>query len=297
MNSELFYHKTVLVNEVLEYLRPQPGKTYIDATFGSGGHTRAILQAEPTCRVIAFDWDQRALDTYGPALQEEFGDRLTLIWGNFALLYKLVKIHNIHDVDGILADFGTSQVQITTRPGFSVYRNTELDMRMSPAHQKITAAEILNKSSEEKLRELFFQFGQERNAKQIAAAIVEQRILKPFRMTNDLAELVARVSPANSRRIHPATLVFQALRIYVNKELDNITAFLAAALSTLNSSGKLVCISFHSLEDRLVKQFFKEKESEQLVEILTPSMVSASEQELQNNPSARSACLRAIAKR
>ena len=160
MTETHIIHKSVLVKEVLEYLNPQPHKTYLDVTFGAGGHTRAILQAEPTCKVIALDWDQKSLDTFGPALQEEFGDRLHLIWGNFALLYKLAKEHQISNVDGILADFGTSQMQIFERPGFSFSRNTPLDMRMSPSHQKVTAAELLNKSTEDKLREIFFQFGQ-----------------------------------------------------------------------------------------------------------------------------------------
>ncbi len=297
MTEKQLVHKTVLVDEVLEYLDPKPGHVYLDATFGSGGHTRAILEREPKCSVISLDWDQVALDTYGPALKEEFGDRLTLIWGNFALLYKLVRENKIKRIDGVLADFGTSQIQIINRPGFSVHRDTPLDMRMSPAHQKITAAELLNKGTEEKLREIFWQFGQERNARQIAAAIVQERVIKPFRTTKQLADLIERVSPNKNRRIHPATQVFQALRIYVNKELDNISAFLAAATSALDEQGRLVCISFHSLEDRLVKQFFKEKEREGILNILTPHMISASEEELRENPSSRSACLRAAEKR
>jgi len=142
-----FYHKSVLVNEVLEYLDPKPGGVYLDATFGSGGHTRAILEAEPQCTVIACDWDSVSLETYGHPLQEEFPGRLRLIWGNFALLYKLLKKEQVDQLDGILADFGTSQMQITQRPGFSIYRDTDLDMRMSPAHQKTTAAEIVNKAT------------------------------------------------------------------------------------------------------------------------------------------------------
>ena len=112
MSEKQLLHKTVLVKQVLEYLNPQAGKTYLDATFGSGGHTRAILEREPNCSVVALDWDQLALDTYGPALKEEFGDRLTLVWGNFALLYKLLRENKINGLDGILADFGTSQIQI-----------------------------------------------------------------------------------------------------------------------------------------------------------------------------------------
>src|SRR5438552_2568395 len=140
-------HKSVLVTEVLSYLNPQPGGTYLDVTFGSGGHTRAILEKDPTCNVVAFDWDSVSIETYGPALQEEFPGRLRLVWGNFALLYRLLKKEKIHLVDGILADFGTSQMQIFERPGFSIFRDTLLDMRMSPSHQKITAADVVNKAS------------------------------------------------------------------------------------------------------------------------------------------------------
>jgi len=289
-------HKSVLVQEVLEYLNPQPGKVYLDVTFGAGGHTRAILEREPNCSVIAMDWDTRAIEMFGEPLKEEFGDRLTLLWGNFSLLYKILKKERIDSVDGILADFGTSQVQITQRAGFSVYRSTPLDMRMSPAHQKLTAEIVLNQSSELKLRELFWQLGEERYAKQIANAIIAFRQKKPIQTTDQLAAIIEKAVPHNPRvrsRIHPATRVFQALRIYVNNELDNIHSFLPVALDLLNPHGRLVCISFHSLEDRIVKQFLKDKEAITKVQILTPKVVTASVEELKQNPSARSACLRA----
>jgi len=299
MAHEEVVHKSVLVEEVLTYLDPQPGKTYLDVTFGVGGHSRAILQANPDTRVIALDWDQQALDVYGERLVEEFGpERVRLLWGNFALLYKILKNAGIKSVDGILADFGTSQNQIFQKDGFSVYRDTLLDMRMSPSHQKITAAELLNKATEEKLREIFYEYGQERYAPQIARAIVEYRAQKVIKTTGQLADLIEKAAPAKAKkRIHPATQVFQALRIYINKELENITSFLSAAIPALNPGGNLVCISFHSLEDRLVKQFFKTKEQEGMLTILTPDVVTASEDELKRNPSARSACLRAAKKR
>ncbi|MFZ5954405.1 MAG: 16S rRNA (cytosine(1402)-N(4))-methyltransferase RsmH [Candidatus Dependentiae bacterium] len=285
-------HKAVLTKQVIEYLDPQPGKTYLDVTFGSGGHTRAILEKEPMCKVVAVDWDTRAFDLFSGPLIEEFGGRLTLLWGNFAHLYKTLKKAGIEKVDGILADFGTSQVQISQRAGFSVYKDTPLDMRMSPAHQKMTAAEVLNKSSEEKLRELFFQLGEERNAKAIARAIVNQRQKEKFRTTGQLVDLIERVVPVKGRsRIHPATKVFQALRIYVNDELNNIQALLSTALTILNPEGRLVCVSFHSLEDRLVKQFIAQHKD--VLENLTPKVVVAEPDELRINPSARSAKLRA----
>ncbi len=288
-------HKSVLVDEVLEYLDVQPGKVYLDVTFGAGGHTRQILEKEPNCTVIAMDWDTVSLDTYGPPLQEEFPGRLKLVWGNFALLYKVLKKEDIKFVDGILADFGTSQMQITSRPGFSVYKNSLLDMRMSPPHHKVTAINVINEASEKELRDIFWEFGQERYTKKIVAAILQDRQKKRITTTKQLAQLIERVVPAaKKQKIHPATRVFQALRIFVNKELDNIVSFLSAAMRILKPSGRLVCISFHSLEDRLVKQFFLEKSREQLVEILTKKVVTASEKELEENPSSRSAKLRAI---
>jgi 16S rRNA (cytosine1402-N4)-methyltransferase len=296
--SSKLLHKPVLIQEVLAYLDPMPGKVYLDVTFGTGGHTRAILEAAPQCQVIAMDWDQLALENYGVAMQEEFGERLSLVWGNFSLLYKILKKEGVDSVDGILADFGTSQVQIAERPGFSIYNDTPLDMRMSPPHQSVTAEHVIAKSSEEKLREIFFQLGEESYAKEIARAIVfaRNRSKRRISTTGELAAIIEKAVPFRRRGIHPATKVFQALRIYINHELDNINAFLPSAIDLLNSSGRLVCISFHSLEDRLVKTFFKKQEQEDVLEILTPKVVEASEQELRANPSSRSAKLRAARK-
>jgi len=291
-------HKPVLVQEVLTYLDPQPGRVYLDVTFGTGGHTRAILEREPTCRVIAMDWDNVVLEAFGVPMQEEFGDRLTILWGNFALLYKILKKENINAVDGILADFGTSQVQLMDRPGFSMFTDTPLDMRMSPPHQQVTAAHLLNKASGEKLREIFWQLGEERAAKQIVYAIMEARKKKWIATTGQLVKIIESVVPRSKKsRIHPATRVFQALRLYVNRELNNITAFLPIAIEFLKPEGRLVCISFHSLEDRIVKTFFKEKEKADLIEILTPHIVIGTKEEVQENPSARSAKLRAAQKK
>ena len=294
MTEEKFYHKSVLVKEVLHYLSVKPRATYLDVTFGSGGHTRAILEQDPNCNVIALDWDSVSLETYGPPLQEEFPGRLKLVWGSFALLYKILKKEKIGLVDGILADFGTSQMQIVQRPGFSFRIDTPLDMRMSPGHQKLTAEQILKDSSELKLAEIFWQLGQERYSRQIARAIVQERKKKRIKTTRQLAQIVERVVPRSKKeRIHPATRVFQALRIYINKELDNIHSFLPAALKALKPGGRLVCISFHSLEDGIVKDFFRQKAQFSEIEILTPKVVAPSKEEIEINPASRSAKLRA----
>lgn len=283
------YHKPVLVQEVIDYLAIKPHGVYLDVTFGGGGHTRAILEAEPTCSVVACDWDTIALETNGYPLQEEFPGRLTLLWVNFAQIDKKLKKEGIEHVDGILADFGTSQNQLTERAGFSFMQDTPLDMRMSPSHQKVTAYEVVNKSSEAKLYEIFKYLGEEHRARLFARLIVAERTKKSIKTTRQLALLIEKVSPRDGSRIHPATKIFQALRIYVNKELDNIRSFFAAAMRILNPEGRLLCISFHSLEDRLVKDFFKQ---EDCLEVITSKVVVATPEEVKQNPSSRSAKLR-----
>ncbi len=288
------YHKTVLVNEVLSYLNPQPHKLYCDVTFGSGGHTRAILERQPECKVVALDWDAKSIEAYAPALEEQYHDRLLMLWGNFSQLYRILKKAKIEKIDGILADFGTSQMHIKERPGFSFYKDSPLDMRMSPAHQQTTAEYVVNKFSEEKLCELLWQLGQESHAKKIAHAIVEARKNKKITTTRELAIIVEKTVPKNKQgaKIHPATRVFQALRMHVNHELNNIYGFLSSAMQVLRPHGLLLCISFHSLEDRIVKRFFKDKAAEGQLEIITKKVITATPEERAHNPSSRSAKLR-----
>lgn len=290
-------HKSVLTSEVLHYLDPQPDKTYIDVTFGCGGHTRAILAHEPRCKIIALDWDKKSLEKYALPLQAEFGDRLKIIWGNFGNLYKLLKKAGITQVDGIIADFGTSQEQIHQRDGFSFRNDTPLDMRMSPPHTYFKAADVINKFPQQKLQKLFFELGEERYAKKIAHAIVIQRKKQPIATTGKLARLIEAIvpkRPPTKRSLHPATRVFQALRIFVNKELINIKKLLESAQALLKPEGRLVCISFHSLEDRLVKQFLHDNSNE--ITSITKKPITASEEEITRNRSCRSAKLRAATK-
>lgn len=286
-----YQHKTVLIREVIEYLSPKPGGVYIDATFGGGGHTRALLLQEPTCRVIACDWDKNALELNRDKMQEEFPGRVEFIWGNFAQLPHHMKNFAIKRVDGVLVDFGTSQFQIATAPGFSFAVDLPLDMRMSPSHYTVTAASIVNQASEQELAEIFWRYGEERQSRRIARAIVEFRVKKRIKMTSDLVEIVTSVIPVKRGMIHPATRVFQALRIVVNHELENIETFLKHLPLVLVPGGIVVCISFHSLEDRIVKHHFREHKDE--FKELTRRVVVASPQELAANPSSRSAKLRA----
>jgi len=285
------YHKSVLTREVLTYLDPKPHKIYVDATFGGGGHTRAILEYEPNCKIIAIDWDKASHELNGHELEAEFPDRIKLVWGNFAQITQLLKKIGVTQIDGILADFGTSQYQITEKEGFSFSVDSPLDMRMSPGHYKITAAEIVNKATEQEIADILYQFGEESAARRIARAIITHRTeIGYIKTTKELAGIVARVVKPFSRRMHPATKTFQALRIFVNNELNNIKSLLTQSIDLLAPEGRLVCISFHSLEDRLVKQYLKQHEDQFL--ILTKKVVVAQSDELSQNPSSRSAKLR-----
>jgi 16S rRNA (cytosine1402-N4)-methyltransferase len=289
------YHIPVLMDEVLEGLALKPKGVYFDATFGGGGHSSMLLEADPTIKVIGFDWDQNAIDNAQPLL-EKYGDRLQLIWGSFAHLYKLIKKNNLPQPHGVLADFGTSQFQIHERDGFSVFNNTKLDMRMSQSHFKVTAADIVNHAAPEELRQIFWRYGEERNAKKIVELIEEVRRKKKITTTKQLADLVSKVT-LKKGKIHPATRVFQALRIVVNKELENIEAFLPAAFNALRSGGRLACISFHSLEDRPVKMFYKEKVDLLQGVAISKKPIIATEGEIERNAASRSAKLRVIEKK
>lgn len=291
-------HIPVLLEEVLEALNPQPGETYIDATLGGGGHTRAILTKQPECKVIGLDWDKTVIDTTGKALQSEFPGRFIPLYGNFAKIKDILTKAGYTKVQGILADFGTSQMQIRNTPGFSVYQDSALDMRFSPGMFYHTAHGVVNRFTEEHLAQIFYDFGGESRGRKIARAIVERRKIKKFETTKDLADFIADMTPGAYHKIHPATKVFQALRIFVNEELDNIASFLRNGTTLLDVGGRLVCISFHSLEDRMVKQFFKEKSTNPQpgkphFEMVTKGACMASAEELERNRSARSARLRA----
>lgn len=301
MTDNNTYHKPVLVREVLEHLALKPSATYVDVTFGGGGHTRAILEAEKTAHVVALDWDSVAIEKNAPAVAEQYPDRFSWVWGNFAHIERLLPRVDVQCVDGVLADFGTSQYQIHNKEGFSFAVDTPLDMRMSPAHQQVTAADIINHAPEQELANIFYEYGEERLSRVFARAIVESRVKKPVTTTRELALLIEKATPQRgwkAQKIHPATRVFQALRIAVNKEFENIRAFLNGALHVLRPGGRLVCISFHSLEDRIVKTFFQEVARGLLpgyeIKIVTAKVVTAQPDELEENRSSRSAKLRAI---
>ncbi|MBI2352978.1 16S rRNA (cytosine(1402)-N(4))-methyltransferase RsmH [Candidatus Dependentiae bacterium] len=297
MKHEKQNHIPVLTTEVLSFLNIKPEEIYVDATLGGGGHSRAILKANSTCKVIGIDWDSTVISNTGQELALQYPERFFPVWGNFSKINQLVKKAGFDHVHGIIADFGTSQIQISNTEGLSIYKDSFLDMRLSAAHTKTTAYDVVNFASEKELADIFYTYANESHGRSIARAIVETRKHKKISTTFELAKLITSVVPYGNKKIHPATKTFQALRIFVNKELDNIESFLKNAMTILTNNGRLICISFHSLEDRIVKQFFKSR-TEQLypetfIEILTKNACMASPEELKSNKSARSARLRA----
>ncbi|MBE9076513.1 16S rRNA (cytosine(1402)-N(4))-methyltransferase RsmH [Romeria aff. gracilis LEGE 07310] len=279
-----FSHVPVLSQPVIAALQPQPGGRYLDATVGGAGHSRLILQAVPTgeIKLVAIDRDGAAL----AAAQERlaaFSDRVSFWRGNFAE-YAPGSLK----FDGILADLGVSSAHLDqAERGFSFRQSASLDMRMDQ-RQALTAAEIVNHWEEKALADTFYQYGEERLSRRIARRIVEQR---PFQTTVELADAIAYSVPAKYRhgRIHPATRVFQALRIAVNQELAGLETFLAKAPDWLRPGGRLVVISFHSLEDRIVKHTLR---GDERIQVITKKPIVATSAEISENPRSRSAKLR-----
>ncbi|MDB9305835.1 MULTISPECIES: 16S rRNA (cytosine(1402)-N(4))-methyltransferase RsmH [Cyanophyceae] len=277
-----FLHVPVLSQEVVEGLAVRPGGHYLDATVGGGGHSRLILEAATDVRLTAIDQDEDALGAAQKHLAE-FGDRVEFIHSNFSA-YK----YSPNTFDGILADLGVSSYHLDQpERGFSFRHAANLDMRMNQ-QQSLTAADVINEWDEAELADIFFKYGEERLSRRIARRIVEKR---PFQTTTELAEAIAYSVPRQYRygRIHPATRVFQALRIVVNDELKALETFLDQAPNSLVPGGRIAIISFHSLEDRPVKHGLR---NSPLVNVLTKKPITALEEELGNNPRSRSAKLR-----
>jgi len=276
-----FIHIPVLGVEVVEGLAVQAGSHYLDATVGGGGHSRLILAAAPDVRITAIDQDEQAIAA-AEAKLAEFGDRVQFRRSNFA------EFQPSEQFDGIIADLGVSSAQFDTADrGFSFRLEAPLDMRMDQ-RQTLTAAEVINTWDEAKLADIFYHYGEERLSRRIARRIVERR---PFHTTTELAEAIAYSVPRAYRygRIHPATRVFQGLRIAVNRELAVLETFLQQAPTWLKPEGRIGIISFHSLEDRLVKHAFKDSE---LLTVLTKKPIVPQEAELEANSRSRSAKLR-----
>lgn len=285
-------HQPVLLEEVIHWLAPGPGGTYVDGNLGLGGHAAAILERSgPTGRLLGFDWDEQAL-VHARRRLAPFAERAVLVQRNFIELENVMAELAINRIDGLLLDLGLSSLQLAPGGdrGFSFQGTEPLDMRMDRRSGR-TAAELLQELSAEELADIFYYYGEERQARRIAARIVEQRRHTPLLDTGQLAALVAESIPRrfHPHKIHVATRVFQALRIAVNRELENLEKILALTPPHLRPGGRFCVISFHSLEDRLVKRAFR---ADPRLRVLTPKPVLPQAQEVQSNPRARSARLR-----
>lgn len=308
-------HLPVMLDEVLAYVEPRPHGRYLDCTFGGGGYARAILNAAP-CLLWAIDRDFSAIKRGFKLSREYIAQRgyspLHMLNGTFGHIASLCTQAGQRQFDGIVMDLGVSSYQIDDpKRGFSFKKDGPLDMRMGCNGK--SAQDVINQSSEEELADIFYHYGEERHSRRVARFIIEQRQISPINDTTRLANIIRSAIPHKKHsKIDPATRVFQALRIAVNDELNELEAGLKGALSLLAPGGRLVVVSFHSLEDRIVKRIFKEvtktkpkvsryvplpyeeNDSKEIYHLLTRKIVTPQEHEIQHNPRSRSALLRAI---
>jgi len=286
-------HASVMTAEVIQFLRPERGGLFVDCTVGYGGHTAALLEAGAT-RVVGFDRDRQALAAAGERLKP-WHDRVELIHADFRELDGALDGRGVETVDGAVADLGVSSMQLDGEGrGFSFQRDEPLDMRMDQSAGE-TAADLVARASERELADVIFEFGEERYSRRIARALTEARSLEPILTTGRLASVVRRAIPVRGHaRIDPATRTFQALRIWVNRELEGLEEAIVAMCNRLRQGARLVVVSFHSLEDRIAKHTFRKLEQRALGRILTKKPLVASEAEVHENPRARSAKLRAL---
>jgi 16S rRNA (cytosine1402-N4)-methyltransferase len=304
-------HEPVLLQKVTEYLRPdREDGTLVDATVGLGGHAKALLERYPATRLVAIDRDPQAVELARTRL-EKFGDRVTFAVGRHESLIDILKQSNIKAISGLVADLGVSSMQLDDASrGFSFRFDAPLDMRMGPGSTR--AADLVNQLDERELTRILREYGEEPMARRIARAIVEARQSAPIATTGQLAAVVRSVKKSRPHDIDPSTLTFQALRIAANEELTGLDRFIEDAVSVLESRARIAVISFHSLEDRIVKRALRRLEGEctcppgmpvcgcgakELVKILTGRPVTASEDEVKRNPRSRSAKLRVAEKK
>jgi len=309
-------HTPVLLKEAIEILNPQKGEFFIDGTIGSGGHSEAILgKIGPSGKLLGIDWDEKAIESL-KVQKFKNSENIILVNGNYADLMKILEKEKLGKTNGLIVDLGFSSEQLGGGRGFSFMKDEPLIMRYS--NKGLTAAEIINSFSEKDLADIFWKYGEERFSRQIAKKIIEERKKGRILTTFELVEIIKKAVPKfyERGRLHPATRVFQALRIYVNRELENLEILLknipeilktkgrAPHINNLQSEkgdlneglcgGRVAIISFHSLEDRLVKNYFRQMAKEGYVEILTKKPITPTKEEVKNNPRSRSAKMRAI---
>ncbi len=303
-----FTHIPVLYRQTIDFLRPVSNGRYIDGTFGAGGHSIGILQASaPDGHVLAFDKDPEAI-TFGMGQMGEYEGRITAVNASYADMESIAPAHGFDQVDGILLDLGLSSRQLdNAQRGFSFMRDGQLDMRFDPT-QGETAADLINNLTESELANIIWRYGEDRRSRKMARLIVANR---PINSTHRLANLIAQKMSNPRRRIHPATQLFQALRIAVNHELEAVETGIPAAINLLKPGGRIAVISFHSLEDRFVKQLFRRLtktcicpprqpictcDTKPTLKRITRKPIQANEQESKENPRSRSARLRVAEK-
>jgi 16S rRNA (cytosine1402-N4)-methyltransferase len=298
-------HIPVLADEVVKFLQPENKKIYVDATIGCGGHTKKIFSVAPNCIIIGIDYDQQAIEYCRQHLYQFLVQKNLIVFkDNFVNIKEILKKINIEKVDGVIFDFGISTLQLRTSRGFS-FNDETLDMRMDTS-LPLTAYDVINKFSQNELTKIFLEYAEEKHGKLIAKKIVEYRKTKNITSAKELAEIVSSVSKRRSKKIYfkdtkqqieykfnPATKIFQAIRIFVNNELNNIYHGVNNAIDVLTPSGKIITICYHSLEDRIVKNIFKSRKD---IKILTKKPVTPQPQEIMYNRSSRSAKLRVAQK-
>ena len=276
-----------MVDEIISYLAPEKLKTYVDCTFGQGGYSKKILE-KTNCNIIAIDRDKDAIE-HAKLLKKKYPKNFIFCVDNFSRLDQVLKNNDIKKFDGLIFDLGISNTQLNnpTR-GFSFSNNGPLDMRMDIENLDLTAQKIINEFDQHNLSDIFYYYGEEKNSRQIARKIIEFRKKKEISTTFELVELIKKVN--SYKKKHPATRVFQALRIFINDELNELDITLKKSLLFLKKNGKIITVAFHSLEDKVIKNFFSRNKG--LLKILTKKPVTPNENEVKINPRSRSARMR-----
>ena len=300
MQTDQLSHFPVMVNEVVSFLEPKKEKIYLDCTFGQGGYSRKILESAE-CKVCAIDRDISS-QKYAKILSQEFNDRFTFNNTKFSDLHFFLKKKNIKAIDGMVLDLGVSNTQLNDpHRGFSFNNNGPLDMRMDKINTKLTAETIINEYDENELSDIFFYYGEERNSRKIANSIVEFRKKKKIDSTKMLSDIIQKINKYKFK--HPATRVFQALRIVINEELNELEEALKISLEILTKNARIVIVAFHSLEDKIIKNFFKKNryknfndDKKNNFRIITKKPINPSSEEIKINPRSKSAKLRVAEK-
>ena len=276
-----------MVDEILTYLAPEKFKTYVDCTFGQGGYSKKILE-NADCNIVAIDRDKDAIE-YADLLEKKYPKNFIFSVDNFSRLDHVLKKNDVKKVDGLIFDLGISNTQLNNPSrGFSFSNNGPLDMRMDIENQDLTAQKIINEFDQHNLSDIFYYYGEEKNSRQIAKKIIEFRKKNEISTTSELVELIKKVNTYKKK--HPATRVFQALRIYINDELNELDITLKKSLLFLKKNGRIITVAFHSLEDKVIKNFFlKNKE---FLKILTKKPITPNDIEIRHNPRSRSARMR-----